>query len=179
MSEFCPRGDQSNKFLPKKIVEKISEQRSPKISVTRLGDLFGLWATINLPKFPTFINNFCKGVKIYNFWATFIDIWRFFSGYTAQEDDNFCSKFIDLFPREIFTYWHPSSWTNPGLFFCWTANQLVHLPPHIPWRGQGGGILLLRYSVICVSDLTIFVFSNTNFTEKLWTSAEFELISSE
>ena len=38
--------------------------------VTRLGDLsdFGQpLATINLPKPPTFLGNFCKGVKIYNF----------------------------------------------------------------------------------------------------------------
>ena len=28
---------------------------------------FALWATINLPKSPTFLGNFCKGVKIFNF----------------------------------------------------------------------------------------------------------------
>ena len=43
------------------------------ISVTRLGDLldFGQFlkplATINLPKSPTFLGNFCKGVRIYHF----------------------------------------------------------------------------------------------------------------
>ena len=43
------------------------------ISVTRLGDLldFGHFlkplATIILPKSPTFVGNFCKGVKIYHF----------------------------------------------------------------------------------------------------------------
>ena len=42
-------------------------------SVTRLGDLFDFGqvlkplATINLSKSPTFIGNFCKGVKIYHF----------------------------------------------------------------------------------------------------------------
>ena len=42
-------------------------------SVTRLGDLldFGNFlkplATINWPKSPTFLVNFCKGVKIYLF----------------------------------------------------------------------------------------------------------------
>ena len=42
-------------------------------SVTRLGDLlvfgqlFKPFATINLHKSPTFLGNFCKGVKIYNF----------------------------------------------------------------------------------------------------------------
>ena len=42
-------------------------------SVTRLGDLldFGNFlkplATLNLSKSPTFLGNFCKGVKIYHF----------------------------------------------------------------------------------------------------------------
>ena len=42
-------------------------------TVTRLG-YFWTWcnfskplATINLPKYPTFLGNFCKGVKIYHF----------------------------------------------------------------------------------------------------------------
>ena len=37
-------------------------------------------ATINLPESPIFLDNFCKGVKIYQvktFWATFIDIGQF------------------------------------------------------------------------------------------------------
>ena len=57
---------------------------------TRLGDVldFGQllkpFATINLPQSPTFLGNYCKGVKIYHFWATIIDIWRFFSGHTAN-----------------------------------------------------------------------------------------------
>ena len=48
---------------------KISRQAS----VTRLNDLsdFGKFlkplATINLPKSPTFLSKFCKGVKIYHF----------------------------------------------------------------------------------------------------------------
>ena len=43
------------------------------VSVTRLGDLldFGYFlntlATINLPKSPTFLGNFCKGVKTFHF----------------------------------------------------------------------------------------------------------------
>ena len=39
-------------------------------SVTRLGDLLNFLkplATINLPKSPTFLGKFCKGVKIYKF----------------------------------------------------------------------------------------------------------------
>ena len=40
-------------------------------------------AIINLPKSSTLLDNFCKGVKIYNFpseiiLGNFIDIWRFF-----------------------------------------------------------------------------------------------------
>ena len=42
-----------------------------------------LLATLNLPKSLTFLRIFCKGVKIYHFWASFIDIWRFFSGHTV------------------------------------------------------------------------------------------------
>ena len=41
-------------------------------------------------------------------------------------------------------------------FFVGTATQLVILPTHIQWKGQGGGILLSRYSMICVSGLTIY-----------------------
>ena len=50
-----------------------------------LGNFSKPLATINLPKSPTFLGNFYKGVKIFNFSseiifgrATFKDIWRFF-----------------------------------------------------------------------------------------------------
>ena len=43
-----------------------------------LGNLLKPLATINLPKSSTFLGIFCKGVKIYHFWATFIDFWQFF-----------------------------------------------------------------------------------------------------
>ena len=33
----------------------------------QIGRFIGLWAPINLPKPPTFLGNFCKGVKIFNF----------------------------------------------------------------------------------------------------------------
>ena len=63
--------------------------------MTRLGNSldFGEFflkplATINLPKSITILGNFCKGVKIYHFWATFIDIWRFFSGHTGWNKEN-------------------------------------------------------------------------------------------
>ena len=35
-------------------------------SVTRLGNYLKPLATINLPNSPTFLGNFCKGVKIYH-----------------------------------------------------------------------------------------------------------------
>ena len=64
------------------------------VSVTRLGDLldFGqlfktLWQQL-FAQISHILRQFCKGVKIYHFstdiiyWATFIDIWQFFSGHT-------------------------------------------------------------------------------------------------
>ena len=48
-----------------------------------LGNFSKHLATINLPKSPTILINFCKGVKIYHFWATFIDIWQLFTGHAA------------------------------------------------------------------------------------------------
>ena len=51
---------------------------SPIGSVTRLDDLLDFGpllkplATINLPKSPTFLVNFCKSVKIYNFLSEII-----------------------------------------------------------------------------------------------------------
>ena len=53
-----------------------------------LGNFLKPLVTINLPQSPQFLGNICKGVKIYhfflwnNFWASFIDIWRFLSGHT-------------------------------------------------------------------------------------------------
>ena len=60
--------------------------------VTRLGNLldFGqlFKATINLFKSPTFLGNFCKGVKIYHFYSeiilgNFYRHYEIFSGHTA------------------------------------------------------------------------------------------------
>ena len=54
--------------------QKSTAQIRPHFSVTRLGDLldfeqlFKAWATVSLPKSPTFLGNFCKKVsKIFNF----------------------------------------------------------------------------------------------------------------
>ena len=71
-------------------------------SVTRLGDLLDFGqrlkplATIDLPKFSTFLGNFCKGVKIYHFSSEIIlgNFYRhlaIFSGrtgiYNVSEED--------------------------------------------------------------------------------------------
>ena len=53
-----------------------------------LGNYLKPLATIILPKSPTLLGNFCKGVKIIHFlvnsfWAIFIHIWRFLSDHTA------------------------------------------------------------------------------------------------
>ena len=44
------------------------------------------------------------------------------------------------------------------LFLLALPHNQVILPPHIPWVGQGGGILLLRYSMICVIGLAFFYY---------------------
>ena len=54
-----------------------------------LGNFLKPLATINLPKSTTFLINFCKGVKIYHFRTTLIDIWRFFSGHTDLRSSTF------------------------------------------------------------------------------------------
>ena len=66
------------------------------------------------------------------------------------------------FPSYFFLYWL----TNFCFVFCvnvicWiffvdTVTQLVIPPPHNLWKAKGGGILLLRYSMICIIGLTIF-----------------------
>ena len=63
-----------------------------------LDNFFKSLATIDLPKSPTFLDNFCKGLKIYQYSSeiilgNFLDIWRFFSGHTVAkglwlEDDD-------------------------------------------------------------------------------------------
>ena len=72
--------------------------------MTRLGDLldfgqvFKPFATINLPKSPTFLGNFCKDVKIYNFSSEIIfgHFYRhlaIFSGHTSCVREERISKF--------------------------------------------------------------------------------------
>ena len=63
-----------------------------------LGNFLKPLASINLHKSPTFLGIFCKGVKIYHFsseiifWATFIDIWRFFSSHTDRNQNYYDIK---------------------------------------------------------------------------------------
>ena len=55
----------------------------------QIGRFFALWAATILPKLPTLLGNFCKGVKIIHFSSEiifgqlFIEIWRFLSGHTV------------------------------------------------------------------------------------------------
>ena len=64
--------------------EFVGVTKTTTSSVTRLGDLLDFCnylkplEAINLPKFSTFLGNFCEYVKIYHFCTTFIDILRLF-----------------------------------------------------------------------------------------------------
>ena len=59
-----------------------------------LGNFLKPLATINLSTSPTFLGNFCKGVKIFYFYSEIIfrqrlnDIWRFFTGHTDRHPRN-------------------------------------------------------------------------------------------
>ena len=64
-----------------------------------LGYFLNPLATINLPKYHTFLGNFCKGVKIFNFSSEIIFgqlLWTFgdFSGHTAATMPNYCRLLI-------------------------------------------------------------------------------------
>ena len=61
-------------------------------------------ATNNLPKSTTFFGNFCKCVKIYHFWATFTDIWQFFSGHTDQPHPHCTFLLKDFFSVSFFGF---------------------------------------------------------------------------
>ena len=75
-------------------------------NVTRLGDLldFGQFlkplATINLPKSPTFLGNFCKCVIIYHFSSEIIFgqlLQTFFSGHTVSGP----CHYVGIVPKSI------------------------------------------------------------------------------
>ena len=89
--------------------------------MTRLGDFFTLGnflkplATINLLKSPTFLGNFCKAVKIYNFSIEIVlgNFYRhlaIFSGHTASIfichfDFSFSSFDLSLCSVPLFTFY--------------------------------------------------------------------------
>ena len=57
-------------------------------------------ATINLPRSPTFLGNFCKGVKIYHFSSEIIlgNFYRhfvIFSGHTERDQHSYCTFKFD------------------------------------------------------------------------------------
>ena len=87
-----------------------------------LGNFLKDLATINLPKSPTFLGNFCKGVKIYHFYATFIDIWQFFSGHTGC-DSNFFLNSIKSSPGRC----------NAELFILYIATWAIKILPLLSW----------------------------------------------
>ena len=70
----------------------MAREKLPPISLDQdwaiywtLGNFSKPLAAINLPKSPTFLGNFCKGVKFFlwnHFWGTFIAIWRFLTCHT-------------------------------------------------------------------------------------------------
>ena len=92
-------------------------------SVTRLGDLFHLrqlFKACGNNSFAHILGNIWKSVKnfiflVKSFWATFIDIWRFFSGHTDQNHVSFnslwyCGKmFCNIGPK--------GSWKMAKIYF--------------------------------------------------------------
>ena len=73
-----------------------------------LGKFLKPLATINLPKSPTFLGDFCKGAKIYHFWTTLIDIWQFFSGHTVTSSSkNYVSTNLGLVSCSLRTFCVP------------------------------------------------------------------------
>ena len=60
------------------------------------------FATINLPKSPTFLGNFCKGVQIFNFSSNIIFgqlLWTFVDFYWSH-----CSEAIFPFLKDYFSW---------------------------------------------------------------------------
>ena len=55
----------------------------------------------------------------------------------------------------------------PLSIFVGAATQLVILPSHIPWIGQRDGIVLLRYSMICVVSGHFWLNSKISFWHRV------------
>ena len=98
----------------------------------QIGRLIALWATFqslwNII-LPTFLGNFCLGVKIFYFWATFIHIWQLFTGHTEGNNHEWkCHKSGTIKkPKET-----SSSWLFLNHFIKWICMQriqklLVHI----------------------------------------------------
>ena len=73
-----------------------------------LGNFSKPVATIILPKSSTFVGNFCKCSQnlsfgqLKHFWATFIDIWRLFTGHTGKYPKEKKRCYVPR--REAFSY---------------------------------------------------------------------------
>ena len=91
-------------------------------------------ATIILPKLLTFLGNFGKGCKIFHFsaeiiyWATFIDIWRLFTGHTDSESSSLFHFTVWRFAKKLLNnvakrkYWTQIWWKGTIYFlFPWCA----------------------------------------------------------
>ena len=67
---WCWKFMSSQKSKPQTSLQRHSNSGAlwPELAIfCTLGNFLKPWETINLPKSPTFLDNFCKGVKIFNF----------------------------------------------------------------------------------------------------------------
>ena len=82
-------------------------------------------AAINLPKSPTFLGKFCKGVKIFHFsseiiFGNFIEIWRFSSGHTASKYGDLLKCY--MLPSMAFRYYIKTAhYTRQNTALSWIA----------------------------------------------------------
>ena len=52
-------------------------------NLLHFGQLFKVCGNNYLAQIGHILCNFCKDVKMFHFWVTFIDIWRLFTGHTG------------------------------------------------------------------------------------------------
>ena len=100
-----------------------------------LGNFLKDLATIILPNFSTFLDNFCKGVKIIHFWATFIDIWRHFIGHT---EGYLPTSLRNKATKHLFTLWWRDLTETKYLAPCFEswiigAVHKIDVCSYIPW----------------------------------------------
>ena len=81
--------------VPHKWSEWVSERMVCHKQCDQIGRFIGLWATINLPKSPTFLGNYCKGVKSFlgNFYRHLV---IFFWSHWSQAHGTKLTKKIGL-----------------------------------------------------------------------------------